>query len=533
MTFRYNGGDCSQSFNIQPSSQFTCDDFNGGPPTEQGELSYIQAFQLGGGGGGGGEMFFEGFVPVGELFTLTAEGTVSANMNITMWDPQGMEDPADIIAAANILQTIRYHSSCSRNLFLKDRFGSAQLVEFVSPDQGLVTCFITANFELDIVIPISVPGESVRLLSLTMITNQFGVINRTDEVNGMIVEGGDVVEVTPFSVTLDLTNRERYTFFTTVIGETVDGGAGCFGQDFFEFTAGNPLPPIFPTMAPSVVPTGSPFPTTDPLTTACMLDASIICTVIDGPETTCNALSEPAITQCVGGNSLTGLRFSYTGANCGVFENCEDRNGGPSGLTEVFIEIFDRDGAFFEGRVEVGDIIDVENPTGFNRDTITIEIFEFDGDANDSKGGRLQEVAINDECMDPPAGQDAELVLRNAYGGSTLISFTTLEDGTSSSFAEVRLEYVVENPSVFDASINSAVLSSFFSGVGQQLVPTPVTLDKFDEVTLRTESQVLDLEAEVGNFFIFGLNVAGNAQNSGMLVCNDFPTFNFTVAAVP
>jgi hypothetical protein len=38
--FIYNTGNCIQSMTTQPNSLFVCQDFNGGPPTEQNVTSY-------------------------------------------------------------------------------------------------------------------------------------------------------------------------------------------------------------------------------------------------------------------------------------------------------------------------------------------------------------------------------------------------------------------------------------------------------------------------------------------------------------
>jgi hypothetical protein len=525
MSFRYNGGDCSQSFNIQPRTQFECDDFNGGPPSEEGVVAYIQAFDL-----RGGDVYFEGFVPVGEIFTLVADGTVSANMNITMWDPKGETDPNLIVSAANIMQTNKYHSSCSRNLFLKDRFGSAQLVEFISDDQGLITCFINATLALDIQIPIFTNGDSVRLTALTMLTNLLGIIDKTEEVNGVIVGNGEVYEPIPIEITLDLTVRQRYTFFTTIVGETVSGGAECNGNDFFEFVAGNPLPPIFPTIAPSASPTITPFPTPDPNTSPCELDANIRCVVTDGPTNNCQQLTAPVTTVCSGTNIvLTSLRFQYTGGNCGTFENCEDRNGGPSGAETVVIEVSDRDGAYYEETTTLDTFFDVQNPTGFDRGRIEIEIFAFNADKKENKGGRLQTVEVSIECDEP------ELVLGNEYGGVTLVAFENDQDGLQTLYAEVQIAYSISNPAVFDALVTSAIVSSFFSGPGQQFISgAPLRVERFDDTTLLTESRLINLEEAAGQpAFVFGFNVQGVADTSAQLACTDFPVLFFNVQTSP
>jgi hypothetical protein len=237
MTYRYNGGDFSQSSRMHPIELFTCTDFNGGPPLEPGTLTYIQAFAVEGGG-----MFFEGLVPVGELCVLKADPRVSADMYFTMYDPRGSTDPAIIVAPENILQSIKYHSSCSQNLFLKDRFDSVQLVEFISEDQGRVSCFINTTLSVNFGIPISsATSESVRLTALMMITNPFGILDFTPVVAELIVQGGDTVEIPPFEINLCLTSGEGYTFSITVIGEAINhGGFECSGEDFYEFVAGNP-----------------------------------------------------------------------------------------------------------------------------------------------------------------------------------------------------------------------------------------------------------------------------------------------------
>ena len=77
MKFRYNGGDCSQSFNIQPSDLFVCFDYNERPPTERNVTSYIIAFEL-----GGGDDYFVGFVNTGDIYTINAPHRVVTFLTI-------------------------------------------------------------------------------------------------------------------------------------------------------------------------------------------------------------------------------------------------------------------------------------------------------------------------------------------------------------------------------------------------------------------------------------------------------------------
>lgn len=147
----------------------------------------------------------------------------------------------EIVQTDNMIQTIKYHSSCSNNLFLKDRFGSVQLVIFINEEQGVVTCFQNVTLTFDIAVPVAIEGDCVVLSALQVVTNIVDedgdpqVIDLTEE-----VEGVEVAPTMPHSVnvtlTIDLTQRQRYTAFSTVIGQTKDGSVRCFGANVLEFT---------------------------------------------------------------------------------------------------------------------------------------------------------------------------------------------------------------------------------------------------------------------------------------------------------
>jgi hypothetical protein len=235
--------------------------------------------------------------------------------------------------------------------------------------------------------------------------------------------------------------------------------------------------------------------------------------------------------------TLTDLRFSYTGGNCNGLVDCDDRNDGPNGLEQVYIEISDREfGAYIARVVTLGEVIDVSNPSGFTRELIDIRIETVEpGNNGDNRGDRFQDVEIDIRCLEPEISSDeGALVLGNDYGALTLTSFENDQDGLQSLFAEVQIVYAVSNPSVVGAIINSAIVSSFFSGSGQQLITSPLTLERLSDRTLLTESKVLNLqnESESGPF-VFGINVAGVADfTSGGLRCSDYPVYFFEVAAV-
>jgi hypothetical protein len=122
MTLKFNGGLCDQSDNMQGSEKFSCDDKNGGPSAEGQHYIVVDYVE------------FEGIVNVGETFTLTYEDG--------SWFPS---DVSVMVYAGNtrdtLLQEVWFHSSCSKPVFLSNKFGSVQLFGFKNgPDyQGTVS----------------------------------------------------------------------------------------------------------------------------------------------------------------------------------------------------------------------------------------------------------------------------------------------------------------------------------------------------------------------------------------------------------
>jgi len=236
----YNGGDCSQTYTPQVADpdKFSCEDVNGGPPTVDGEQSWIQVFAL----KDPSIIYHSGYVEVGTIFYLEDGGNrVEADMNATIYS-------SDVLTPANTLQRIKFHSSCSQNLFLKDRFGAIQLVEWFNEEQGLISCFANATFDFEITIPFDIRGDSITLTSLTSITS-WGVFNLTDDVFGLTLVPGDTLQAS-FTVTLDLTEVRTYELLTQIVGVT-DQGVECRGVDFYTFEAGTDLnSPFAPTIAP-------------------------------------------------------------------------------------------------------------------------------------------------------------------------------------------------------------------------------------------------------------------------------------------
>jgi hypothetical protein len=232
LTMRYTGEDCSNGDNIQPEQLYFCEDYQGGPPTTEGATSYIIARDI-----KGLKTYFEGFVNVGDQYNLFDNGAnLTANMNITIYSSEEQ-------TAETLLQTIVFHSSCSSNLFLKDRYGASQVVSFENLGQGLVSCFANVTFAFNID-NVAEGGNNAVLQTLTSQTNWAGTLNLTEQVNGIVLGDGESQSFSE-TVVIDTTVRQRYTAFTTVTAASPQEFI-CSATDFLEFTAGSDITPSFP-----------------------------------------------------------------------------------------------------------------------------------------------------------------------------------------------------------------------------------------------------------------------------------------------
>ena len=74
---------------------------------------------------GGGKVYFNGQVNLGETFVIDAklagDSELRAETYVTIYDLNG-----------NVLQSIKFHTSCSQPLALGDQFGAIELVAFVN-----------------------------------------------------------------------------------------------------------------------------------------------------------------------------------------------------------------------------------------------------------------------------------------------------------------------------------------------------------------------------------------------------------------
>ena len=254
MTMKYNGGPCDQSFTIQPFDKFDCSDFASGPPspTDSAFLFITERDDS-------STVYFAGAVDVGSYLNMTNGGdTLSADTTVSVYADLEAFDNDD-----NPLQQSNFHSSCSKNLFLKDKFGSVQVAEFENED-GVFSCFVPVKFT------VSITNDFVGGLEGRLVLNEFtsslsidGIVDEVEDClpllgeEDRIVRPGDVKTLTkPYEI--DATVRRTYGMETNIVGVTPDSTV-CTAMAGTEFVAGNA-----PLGGSNPVPTPTPRPTTTP-----------------------------------------------------------------------------------------------------------------------------------------------------------------------------------------------------------------------------------------------------------------------------
>jgi hypothetical protein len=317
-------------------------------------------------------------------------------------------------------------------------------------------------------------------------------------------------------ITLDLTQRMKYTALSTIVGMT-DEGKGCFGTDFFTFTAGNPLPPIFPTLTPSAAPTISPFPTPDPETAPCNLAAEITCRTGSGGS--CD-LRSPSGTTCIGSNA-DQLRFIYVptgscdGSNTQDKFKCSDENTGVPRPSTAYIRISRKDTIFYMNAVSAGQVFTFGIP---DENDIDIEIFTV---VNDGPGTLLQESKMSVRCR-----EEDGLTLLDTFGSLQLVGFRNTEQGSQQIFANVVLSYTTTNESRLRGDLIKATRNSAINGLFD-FVGAPITLEagasqffgeSFDLNLAERAGQTLDF-----SFLIDGVGTVSN------VACGDQTIFSLTI----
>ena len=236
MEMLFNGGNCDQSFNIQEADIFDCEDRNGGPGLTGQYYIHVAPRKS-----PNEDVYFSGLGNVGDVFPMcpgfpSCSGErFEADTTVWVFPPEVASEPNfDPITNPNYVQLVNYHTSCSQNLFLKDKFGSTQLVIFFNDDQGLASCFITATFSITLTNEGEVAADEIILFTNTVNGNTTDLTSAVGE-----VQPGEIIIITT-QLLIDMTVRQDYIVTTDFVGAT-SRGKECSDSFTFLFTAGNNL----------------------------------------------------------------------------------------------------------------------------------------------------------------------------------------------------------------------------------------------------------------------------------------------------
>lgn len=483
LTMLYNGGPCSQSFNIQPSTLFQCFDLinppGAGPPPLEGP-AYIEARAS-----KNGELFFAGVVEAGSEFNITSgDGRIEADTSILIRQGTGPEGAP--------MQLINYHTSCSRNLFLKDRYGSAQVAGWINEAQGEVNCTTTVIYNYDIRNTGTVNAELCSLM--TTITPPGETLDLTADIADQIVGPGMNFTI-GIPTVIDLTTRMTYNVEATLIGKN-PVGKECSDTDEIEFEAGTPVFGLPPTPAP---PTTSPAPTPDPEGLDCMIDASAACVL--GNLAPCSLISSlpPFFVTC-SLPDVIDLTFIFTGGTCaestttqeGFAAGCTD-SGAIAGPARIRAFGTTSQNEYFNGLVTPETPFAIEGTDNAPLDPVVqVDITSLDG-------APLQSMTINTACTEAN-----DLTLGKTFGALLFASYRN-DDAFVQGFQEASWAFVATNTGSIDVDITEFVATT--NGVPSGPDTFPIVLAPGEEFSF-TVPQLLSL-IDPGVTYAGDLNVAG------------------------
>ena len=495
ITFRYLGGGCAQSDNLQPRQKFNCEDSNGGPPTATGSQSYIIATPT-----GGNDLYFSGPVAVGEKYTLNASGEfdkLSADMTITISSGPGQ--------GGTVLQIVNLHLSCSQPLFLFDKFGASQVTQWIETDGRIVTDMQSDVQTGTIIVELATTDDvskPVRLLEMAVLTNtQDQVIDYTPLIAGKVLEPGDSIELPGFGIDIELGTRTKYTFFTTIIGETLDGTNMCNGNSFLECTVGFNLDPAFPTMVPTPRPTLTPFPTRSPNVTACEIGSNIACTVISPLNSvSCDRLTAPVSETCPATSEILVAFLKYDGSF------------GPSAFV---IPTCDK-AEYFARPVSTGEILEFR--TRASSDSCTDVLFTIYDSDPELGGSEVGSATASIACPGPwTIGNTIAPGLVLAYFASTTDSGLSFDFNTPE--AEIQIDYIGLNIGRAPLTVVSGDVTASSPFTSGPITGVPANIAALNRQVLKTERQVIQLTGKSGQVLSFTQSLLGNAANEFALPC--------------
>lgn len=167
-----------------------------------------------------GRVYHEGYVIVGDQFTILNGDQLGANTNITVYSSAG-----DASSSENILQTLVFHTSCSQeSLSLSDRYGSIQVIVYANDLQGIVNSF--TEIKLSYTISNSRNEANISLTSLSSNTSIPNAFTGIRDLDGIVIMPGEDFLLKDISF-IDLSIGNRYTVLGSTEALLVNGFGGC------------------------------------------------------------------------------------------------------------------------------------------------------------------------------------------------------------------------------------------------------------------------------------------------------------------
>jgi hypothetical protein len=511
ITMLYNGGDCSQSDNLQPQA-FLCEDYNGGPSTTKGEPSYVVVTDV----LDKNITYFRGFVNVGDMYSLKSNGTIfESDQNISIYS-------SDMIVYDNLLQTVVFHTSCVVNLELNDVFGSSQVVQYSNTKQGNVTVFVPVIF--DIWIQLGTNSDPAILNKLVVKTNlDYDEVSLSSKISNKTLYPGGKVSVGEAQFTLDISSRQTYIMTATITGTSIPSSSICTGTATASLDAGQFPSTRTMTITPSVGPSQSPSPTLDLLETKCNVVASIMCTTHRGMETSdCSQLQPPVLSRCVGSEPILAMELIYTGLPCNYTNTtgreflCVTNNGGTqvNPPTPVFVTAQDADRrvTYFHDMVLVGDAFTVAPRQGSRFNGIIRLTVSTISDNLPSLV--LQELKIRVTCND-----DDDISLLTQYGSMQLAGFTSLTHGRQSAFESIQVRFAITNNGLTKAIVRHAIIDSELFGT-RDIITAPGVEFRRDQSESFIFKGLLNLYDGAGQQFSNKLSLNGTSVQNNLTCSN-------------
>jgi hypothetical protein len=152
-------------------------------------------------------------------------------MTISIYETQG----------GKMLQKTNLLLDGTNELFLFDKFGASQVLYWKEIDGREVEApDISRTARITVSVNNPDDTSTIRLVEMSLLTNvQAEPVDYTPEIEEVILQPHQIISLNDYELQYnygDGTGRTRYTFFTTIIAESLDGSEQCNNYAVLECT---------------------------------------------------------------------------------------------------------------------------------------------------------------------------------------------------------------------------------------------------------------------------------------------------------